>query len=307
MLSRFKKITCDRLFLCIILLYTINNNCTILNALDNCIYYSYLSFCNFNLNHIEKMLLINIFARLENLDRGYFYSVKYHHLYFMQNSNSILSLFHNSIIFEDQNISFLPEFYISNQKLGFMSFFFVLLSLGVLYSLRNVITKNQKRKLFHLFLFFYFFDKDVKKMLFGKYLILCLLFFADKMSTNTVLRSLLSKKDRSKYTFSHIYLLAGCVYPSFVLDKESYRCLLIAVCFLDGLASLPGKMMGSKEKTIMGSMFGIIGSCCIHKIIGLNMNKIFFYFLIGALENVTTQNDNLVIPCVGTFLLHLYG
>lgn len=295
----------DSLLLLISFLSYLRHPLSIINIANDLGYLYYLHHFNFNLTSIEKMFLITIFSNLQNINPSYFLSVKYFHLFYSTNHDPIILLIHNSIIFEDIIFYSITDIIRNNKQSILISIVNVIICLCTQICLQPILSQNLKRKLYHLFLFHYFYKITVFKQTVGLYLILILLHFSHKMVKHHFFYKFLDNKDKGEYVFSHIYLLSGCVYTKLLVDEDEYRLILVAVLLLDAFASLVGQIIKSGKKTFTGTLVGILSSYMIHGLMGMKNGNFDFYVFMGVVENLTNQNDNLILPFFGVIYLRL--
>ncbi|PVU97833.1 hypothetical protein BB561_000306 [Smittium simulii] len=130
--------------------------------------------------------------------------------------------------------------------------------------------------------------------------------------------SVIDEKDSGKVIMSHIYLLFGCSFPIWLEGKISISSFsgLLAVGVADAIASIVGTRYGKRtwfksKKTIEGTVgfiASLILSCFLVDYISTDSFQMSQYYkafiitvlstLIGLLEAVTLQNDNLMLTMV---------
>lgn len=168
----------------------------------------------------------------------------------------------------------------------------------------KVLQTNTKRKIFHFCTFLTFFYRNELLIRSGQ-----LMLFAFALGTNNAAMERLfakfrSRRDRGTSTYSHVLLLCSVLYSAMVFrDERDYHCVLIALCFLDSLASITGRFFGAKEKSLKGLCGGYIAGNAAYYLVYGDFSQWAYFMHVSLIEYLTHANDNITLPFFSVYLL----
>ncbi|EJW02093.1 hypothetical protein EDEG_03453 [Edhazardia aedis USNM 41457] len=229
---------------------------------------------------------------LKNIISHMFFTVQREPNYYTNILEHFL-LMENNIFEEFKNIKTLFHEYYNDIA---YSFILLVSVLSIQFYLRNKVNKNMKRKIFHFGIFFFLSKTNKMKIDSSLYLSYILLHFSVSNSARPLFKSFINNKENGKYILSHIMILFGCLFPIFFLDMRQYHSNLISLCFQDSVASIVGKFRRKKEKSLIGTFFGIISGLFVFYFMYNDFSKLFYFIFMGIVEFNTEQNDNIIIP-----------
>ncbi|KAM0675169.1 dolichol kinase [Gurleya vavrai] len=183
-----------------------------------------------------------------------------------------------------------------NQLIFLKLLIIVFLCLACQYVFFKKTSNNSKRKIYHIYIFFIFYNCNIYVIHCSSILIYFLLFVSTHWNGKLIFKNFINKKDKGKYVLSHIFILAGCTFPYFFLTQEQYTATLISICLQDAAASFAGKFLRSNTKTLFGLITGFIVANITYFLLNHKINQKNFFAVIGLIEYLTESNDNLVIP-----------
>lgn len=290
--------------LTIFYILTFLTNSTYLD-LENLFFIFYLSYYKKSFTLLEKLIYSNLYTNLTQKKHFYALNLKYHTIKANPHSNNILlNILENSLYFNNSLLNLFIEVLrdINTNRRDFKNGCYLsLLCVLLQFNIMVTFSRNIRRKLFHFFIFFYFHRTTEFKMKMGILLIYLLKHISTFYDTKCVFEDFLLEKDKGKYIISHIILLESCIYPWFIYEESLYRANLISICILDSFASIAGRAMDSKRKTLVGSFVGLISCLCCDYMFGY---KNFYYYLIACvIEYKTEMNDNLILTFGPLFYL----
>lgn len=281
------------------LIYTVS--CKPLTCLfEIVIYVLYLDVYKRNFSICEKIIISCMFSCLDKVHYSMILLIQYHQI--VSNSSNIFYNFINIFAFFElvalEEIRKVLVLVTKNKAETLEIVIIAATCLTLQLLLRNLITKNTKRKIFHFFVFIYFCKITEYKIEIALYSIFFFLFIDTQFNTRRLYAEFVNDKDTGEYVMSHIFILSACTFPYFFLTKDEYISTIIAVCIQDAFASFGGHLAKSKSKTYFGFICGVISAIITHYILYQNYKHVFYFLFIGLIELYTHQNDNIVIPFV---------
>ncbi|KCZ81402.1 hypothetical protein H312_01157 [Anncaliia algerae PRA339] len=180
--------------------------------------------------------------------------------------------------------------------------FVTLICLSVQLLLLKSSNTNIKRKIFHFFSMVIYFNKSFLAIFLGQFLILIFIMSLAFRPVKRFNDRFKSSKDPGLVAISHILLLCSICYSSLFLDLYEYRAILIVICVLDSLSSIYGKIIKSKQKSLLSSLLSISTTKVICKLMIHSKYTLLISFM-GVIEYLLKSNDNLFLPYLMIFFL----
>ncbi len=123
-----------------------------------------------------------------------------------------------------------------------------------------------------------------------------LFFFVITTEFNLVSKYLkdLLHAESPKDCLSHVLILGGLTYPFRYLDERQYFRLIISICIMDSFAAIVGTYLGSKGRTIYGSIGGQTAAW-ITEYVFFGTVDIPYHVTMGFVEFFSPWIDNLTL------------
>lgn len=163
---------------------------------------------------------------------------------------------------------------------------------------------NTKRKVFHFSMFFSFLRRSALVIQLGHLALLLFVLLQDNKKLARLYRPFLSHRDYGGRVYSHILLLGSVLYSAISLETENeYHLVLASICFLDSFASIAGKCVGHKKKSLIGLLGGFFAGNTVYLLVYRTFAGWRYFVVASLVEYLVVCNDNIVLPLFSVMFL----